>query len=329
METIEVVIVDEGEVTITAQRDGGRLLVPLADVAAATGWSLKPEGLCQGDVCIPARALEDPIDVRDFARAVNRSVAVDAAEGMVALTASPSPEPVRQAPDATVFDLEGNPVRLKDVAPDGKRVLVAWSSWCGCRYELPAWQALQQELGDVSIVAVALDEELDAVRPWAEAVDLPVVVDREGKLAEAYGIINVPTSVWIDAADEVVLPPVIAPGDDQFKDFTQIDSTKHHEALRRWATDDELPERPAEQPRSAEEHEALAERRLAIHLRRAGKQAAAEAHMARAAELAPFDWTIRRGLMPLKGEDPFGEPFFAFWNEWEGAGRPGYDPLAR
>jgi thiol-disulfide isomerase/thioredoxin len=329
METIEVVIVDEGESTVTGQRDGDRLLLPLADVAAATGWTLKPEGLCQGDVCIPAKALPDPIDVRDFAAAVHRSVAVDAAEAMVALAGAPGQQVTGEAPDALVSDLEGNPVHLKDVAPGGKRVLVAWSSWCGCRYELPAWQALQQELGDVSIVAVAIDEELDAVRPWAEAVDIPVVVDREGKLAEAYGIINVPTSVWIDADDQVVLPPVIAPGDDQFKEFTQIDSTQHHEALRRWANDDQLPERPAEQPRTAVEHEALAERRLAIHLRRAGRQEAAERHMARAAELAPFDWTIRRGLMPLKGEDPFGEPFFEFWNEWEGAGRPGYDPLAR
>jgi thiol-disulfide isomerase/thioredoxin len=329
METIEVVVVDEGETTITAQRDGDRLLAPLAVVAAATGWALKPEGLCQGDVCIPARGLADPVDVRDFAAAVHRAVAVDAAEAMVALGGAPAPQASGDAPDATVFDLEGNAVQLKDVAPGGKRVLVAWSSWCGCRHELPAWQALQHELGDVTIVAVAIDEELDAVRPWAAAVDIPVVVDREGKLAEAYGIINVPTSVWIDADDRIVLPPVIAPGDDQFKEFTQIDSTQHHEALRRWADDGELPARPEEHPRSAVEHEALAERRLAIHLRRAGRQEAAERHMARAAELAPFDWTIRRGLLPLRGEDPFGENFFEFWNEWEGAGRPGYDPLAR
>ena len=36
-----------------ARTEGERLWLPEADLEAATGWSMRPEGLCRGSVCVP------------------------------------------------------------------------------------------------------------------------------------------------------------------------------------------------------------------------------------------------------------------------------------
>lgn len=184
------------------------------------------------------------------------------------------------------------------------------------------------------MLAISLDDDAAVAREWAEAAPLsyPVLLDRDLRVAELYGIVNVPTVTWIDEAGTIVRPATVAPGDDLFRDFSHIDSSVHHEALRRWVRDGEAPP-PAAQVRAglqlpgAGEQRARAERRLGAHLRREGELDAAEVHFARAAELAPLDWTIRRGTLPLRGDDPFGATFFAFVAEWEAAGSPGHRPM--
>jgi hypothetical protein len=154
------------------------------------------------------------------------------------------------------------------------------------------------------------------------------VLDRDHAAAEALAIFNIPATVWIDESGTIVRPADITPADDQFRSFTHVDSSVHREELRRWVHDGTLP-MAADEVRAhqylptPELQMARAERRLAAHLRRNGNQDAAAPHFARAVELAPFDWTIRRGSMPLTGQDPFGTEFFEFWQEWEAAGRPG------
>jgi hypothetical protein len=131
-----------------------------------------------------------------------------------------------------------------------------------------------------------------------------------------------------------VRAPVMAPVDDLFKDFTHVDSTVHHEQLRAWVNAGVLPY-SAQEARERipaptdDEQLARAHRRLGAHLHRMGVDDRARVHFARAVELAPMDWTIRRGTMPLRGGDPFGAEFFEFWNEWDAAGRPGYQSADR
>lgn len=153
-------------------------------------------------------------------------------------------------------------------------------------------------------------------------------------MAELFGVVNVPSTVWFDEDGRMVRPPSIAPADDRFKQFDNIDPEVHHGALRRWVRDGEEPdpERMARwsQPDAGDAAAARAHRRVAAWLHRHGHDDLAAPHFARAGELAPFDWTIRRGSIPLTGGDPFGQELFDFWREWEAAGRPGYGrPVTR
>jgi peroxiredoxin len=323
--------------------DGTVERVDPAGLTAATGWAIKPEGLCRGSVCVPvvdpALAGDGPVDLARWAAALGYGLAVDVAQPVAAL--APAAGGVGAltvgsvAPDLTLPDVDGVPRSLSELT-GRKRVLVTWASWCGCRHELGAWRELQNELDDagLSIFSVALDRSADDVRPWVEAgaPTYPVVIDSAHVTAARYGITNVPSTVWIDESDIVVKPPTISPGDDQFREFTKIDAAAHHDALRRWVIDDELPGQPGiddVSTRTADELLAIAEWRLGSWLMAAGDASAADEHLRCAAELAPWDWTVRRAGIALRGDDPFlGEEFLAFWQDWDAAGRPGYTTMS-
>ncbi|MBV9869844.1 MAG: TlpA family protein disulfide reductase [Frankiaceae bacterium] len=324
------------ELSGTADRVDG------SELATATGWLPKPEGLCRGDVCVPllGREIElegGQVDLAEWAAALGYVVAADADFAVAAVIASVPTAAIEvgsEAPELALPDVDGTMHSLSEFA-GRKRVLVTWASWCGCRHELGAWRDLQDELGPagLSVFSVALDNSADDARPWVAAGEpsYPVVVDTAHVTAERYGITNVPSTVWIDEAGQVVKPPTISPGDDQFRDFTKVDAAAHHDALRRWVIDGALPDSTAVPvtPRTVEEQLAQAERRVGAWLHGRGETEAAGRHLARAVELAPWDWTVRRANIALRGDDPFlGEEFVAFWEEWDAAGRPGYTPMS-
>ena len=76
------------------------------------------------------------------------------------------------------------------------------------------WQALHEELADLGfvVVAVAMDSRPGDPLPWIEAAkpSYPTLIDRDHRLAELYGIVNVPQAVWIDEAGRIVRPPEAA-----------------------------------------------------------------------------------------------------------------------
>jgi hypothetical protein len=174
------------------------------------------------------------------------------------------------------------------------------------------------------VIAVALDESADDVREFAEGITFPVLLDRDHLLAELYAVSNVPTVVWIDADGTIVRPNSAEVGTDMFVDFTGVRPDEHMDQIRAWVRDDMVPDDagydvPDLEPAEVEARLAF---RIAAHLRREGSADRAAEWFARAASLAPMDFTIRRAAMPLQDVDPFGEAFFDMFGEWQAAGSP-------
>ena len=158
------------------------------------------------------------------------------------------------------------------------------------------------------------------------------MIDTAHRVADLYRVINVPTAVWIDENGRIVRPNDVIFGSDAFIQFHGIESAPHLNALRAWVTGNKPPYTEADVQKhqhlpSPSEQLARAEFSLAWHLHQAGKTEAAERHFTRAGELAPHDFTIRRGSMPIRGMDPMGQDFVDLYTEWTETGRPYYGTL--
>jgi peroxiredoxin len=335
----QITIIDTGSRQVEAGIDAerGTFLVEVDQLPEALGWELKPSGLCQGTTCVPvldagSLTVGDRVDVTAVARALGRPVVVDVEAGLmaVALPAELRRQALEElrAPGFELPDVDGTLHDLTEWA-GVKKALVAFSSWCGCRYDLPGWQALHDELEPegFTVLAVAIDQSADDVRPWTEGITMPVLYDPNHVLTEYYAISNVPTVVWIDEEDNIARPNGVAFGSDLFADFTGVAAGPHLDEIRRWAREGDVPVSP-EEARGAvgdlSEEEVLARLhfRVAAEAHRRGDEEATHRHVAIASALAPDDLTIWRAGMPLVGEDPFGDAFFAKYDEWKGKGMP-------
>ena len=198
------------------------------------------------------------------------------------------------------------------------------------------WQATYEELRSFgfTIITVALDKSPDDARPWIEAAKPahPSLIDTRHVVADLYNMVNVPTIVWIDARGRIVRPNDVAFGTDTFKHITGLEAAKHLGALEAWVRGEAPPLGEARTralqvlPTETDQH-ARAEFGLGQWLFACGRAEAAARHFERAGELAPHDFTIRRGTMPMRGVDPMGPAFREMLGAWTKAGNPYYKPL--
>lgn len=110
---------------------------------------------------------------------------------------------VPKVPDFSLKDLDGKTVKLSDYR--GKMVFLNfWATWCPyCIKEMPELEEANQEFlkgSDAVILTVDTAEKPDVVRKFVsqKKINLPVLLDTDGKVTEKYNIEGFPTTVIIN-----------------------------------------------------------------------------------------------------------------------------------
>ena len=197
------------------------------------------------------------------------------------------------------------------------------------------------------IVAVAEESRgAEHARPWIEQAGAKYwcLIDTEHRVADLYGMVNVPQAVWIDETGRIVRPPETAGSTDHFRLMDRATRTlapehqaarqearaSYLEAVRTWAltgrhalADDAARSKlPSITPDIALAH---AHFRLGAWLRRKGNPAEGDAHLAEASRLHPDSWNMWRQAADL--DDVGKASGEAFWQRVHALGdRPYYLP---
>jgi hypothetical protein len=107
----------------------------IAELEAGTGWALKPEGACRGEVCVPLPGAivgtDGTVDADAFAARLGMPLVHDEPSGLSSLgpsSLSGHALVTAVAPELVLPDVDGNEFRLSSLL-GRKVVLVAWSPY--------------------------------------------------------------------------------------------------------------------------------------------------------------------------------------------------------
>lgn len=350
---VAATVLYQGSTTVAphAVESGDDLWLPLSALTGVTGWELKPEGVCRDESCVPLPEGRDAQFLRKggaaswfnlsaFSRLVEQPFAHD--ETHHAWFFGPlgwewkSRLTTQAAPDFTLSDLSGKRHSLSDHR--GKKVLLAlWASWCGCRFDIPVWEQLRQELGPKGFEVITVAEDTkgaEASEPFIRAANPthPSLLDPTHLAAELFNTRNVPAVFWIDEEGRIVRAndPIYAVRRNRETGESTVNQA-YLNGVRDWVEkgpqsiylhNQDVVQSRTGQPDWADV-QAMSHFRLGVHLHKSGDERAAVQQFKKAHALKPNNWNYKRQAWNLSDaqsnygttmqearNDPAAQPFY-------------------
>jgi hypothetical protein len=205
---------------------------------------------------------------------------------------------------------------------------------------LPGWQVFYHELKGKNFEIISVAQDTGGVRdagPWIARAnpEYTALIDQEHTITKRYGMVNVPTGVWINEEGKIVRPPEVAYVDERYKAITHVDPAPYLNAIRDWVangqrsvyvmSEDKLRERLT--PTSPDRLMADAEFSLAEYVYHQGHGQEAIPHFKESQRLAPDNWNYKRQayLFSTDPERDYGTTFVKEVQKLNG--KPYYAPV--
>ncbi len=111
--------------------------------------------------------------------------------------------------DFSLRDLQGNKITLSDFRHRKSVILFFWTTWCPfCRRELDKLNQIYPALisDNIELLAINVEEAEYRVKRFLKTnlAVFPILLDLDAAVAEAYGLVGVPTFVFINKIGKVV-----------------------------------------------------------------------------------------------------------------------------
>src|SRR5690242_94689 len=108
------------------------LTIDVKELEQRTGWAIKPEGACKGELCVPLPPMSDAshVDARVLAGRLGMPLLHDETHNVWCLGPEAGGRVLDSAtlPGIVLPGLDGQPFALRDLRGQ-KILLVAWASW--------------------------------------------------------------------------------------------------------------------------------------------------------------------------------------------------------